>query len=99
MQNITEGPLLLVREGFTARIIINRPEKKNALNNPMLGTLVVCLKEAIADDEIRSIVLTGQGAFFSSGRDIKELSGSADLQDDSLRRTTEPFLQTLALIL
>jgi enoyl-CoA hydratase/carnithine racemase len=99
MQNSTEGPLLQEREGFTAKIILNRPEKKNALNNPLLSELVVSLKEAIADDEIRSIVLTGQGACFSSGRDIKEFSGPVGLQDDSLSHTTQPFLQTLTLLL
>ena len=96
---ITKGPLLVELEGHTARMILNRPEKKNALNNPLLNTLVIALREAMADDEIRSIVLTGQGECFSSGRDIKEFSGEMALQDSSLDRNTEPFLQTLTLLL
>ena len=99
MKAISEGILLVETEGQTARMILNRPEKKNALNNAMLIKLVIALQEAIADEEIRSIVLTGRGECFSSGRDIKEFSGDMALQDSSLDRNTEPFLQTLTLLL
>jgi enoyl-CoA hydratase/carnithine racemase len=99
MQDITKGPLLVARQGYTARIILNRPEKKNALNNAMLHQLAISLREAVADEAIRSIVLTGQGSCFSSGRDIKEFGTTVALEDASLDRATEAFLQTLTLLL
>lgn len=99
MKNITDGPLLFTRDGLTATLTLNRPERKNALNNTLLDKLVVCLKETIRDETIRTIVLTGNGATFSSGRDIKEFGENAKLEDASLDRATQPFLQTLTLLL
>jgi len=99
MEDIKKGPLLTIREGFTAKMIFNRPEKKNALNNEMLHRLASSLQEAIEDEKVRTIVLTGQGANFSSGRDIKEFSAKASLEDASLDRATQPFLQTLTSLI
>lgn len=98
MQNITEGPVLVTRKGPTANITLNRPEKKNALNSEMLRTLATSLRAAIADDSIRSIVLSGNGECFSSGRDIKEFGATVGLEDASLDQATESFLQTLTLL-
>jgi hypothetical protein len=39
MEEITEGPLLAVRDGYAAKLIFNRPEKKNALSAERAGTM------------------------------------------------------------
>ncbi|MCZ6872375.1 MAG: hypothetical protein O7G88_02420 [bacterium] len=49
MQNMTVGPVLVVKEGATAKLILNRAEKKNALNSDMLHALAASLQAAIAD--------------------------------------------------
>jgi enoyl-CoA hydratase/carnithine racemase len=95
---MTAGPVLVVKEGSTAKLVLNRPEKKNALNRDMLHSLAASLQAAIADDNIRSVVLTGQGKCFSSGRDIKEFGTTVGLEDASLDQATESFLQTLTLL-
>jgi enoyl-CoA hydratase len=99
LKEITAGPLLARREGHTAKLIFNRPEKKNALNNQLLETLVQSIQEAIADEEVRSIVLTGQGEYFSAGRDISEFSNGASLKGELLDRAPGPFLQIFTLLL
>jgi enoyl-CoA hydratase len=99
MENITDGPLLFAHDGFTATLTLNRPEKKNAINNELLETLIACLLDAIEDNAVRTIVLTGSGTTFSSGRDIKEFGENARLEDASLDRATRPFLHTLTLLL
>jgi enoyl-CoA hydratase/carnithine racemase len=99
MHTIPEGPLLVRPDGPTAVLTLNRPDKKNALNNAVLEALVTTLRDAIADDTIRSIVLTGAGTCFSSGRDIKELGSALALDDTSLDRSTAAFLQALTLLL
>ncbi|OBK66263.1 crotonase [Mycobacterium colombiense] len=60
------------RDGGVLRIKLDRPEKLNALNTPMLDELLVRVSEASSDD-VRVVVLTGAGRAFSSGGD---LSGS-----------------------
>ena len=51
-------------------ITLNRPERLNAINPDMERELHEALDEAVADPEIRAIVLTGAGCAFSSGYDI-----------------------------
>ena len=54
-----------------AIVTLDRPEKANSLDPPMLKRLAEVWREAAADDEIRSIVLTGAGdRVFSSGMDM-----------------------------
>ena len=53
------------------QIRLNRPEKRNAMNNAMRGELLQALREADGDDAIRVSGLSGAGTCFSSGYDIK----------------------------
>ncbi len=52
---------------------LNRPSKRNAINNPMLQSLSSEVLAAEADGHIRCIILTGGPDFFSAGSDIKEI--------------------------
>jgi enoyl-CoA hydratase len=57
-----------------ATVILNRPEKRNALSRAMRAEIVVCLKELEANDEVRVVILTGRGTAFCAGFDLSELS-------------------------
>jgi 2-(1,2-epoxy-1,2-dihydrophenyl)acetyl-CoA isomerase len=59
------------RHGAVALIAIDRPERRNALNVPLIRKLLELVKQANADPDIRAIVLTAQGATYSAGADIK----------------------------
>ena len=67
-------PVLLynVAEGV-ARITLNRPEKRNALNDDLINGLKSLLRSAHGDNEVRVIVLTGAGSDFCSGADLAAL--------------------------
>ena len=52
------------------RLTLNRPEKRNALNNPLRGALLEALKTADADDAIRVMIVRGAGPSFSAGYDL-----------------------------
>lgn len=54
------------------RVMFNRPEKRNALNLTLLHELNAALREADADEDIRAIVVGGNGASFCSGVDLTE---------------------------
>ena len=64
-----ENVLLEKRDGI-ARLMLNRPEKLNALSQPLLSDLRAALDEIEADHDIRVAILTGSGRAFSSGFDI-----------------------------
>ena len=57
-------------EGRIARILLNRPEARNAQNRGMLVELNDAFLRAEADDEVRVVILGGTGPMFSSGHDV-----------------------------
>jgi|tagenome__1003787_1003787.scaffolds.fasta_scaffold20808731_2 enoyl-CoA hydratase len=59
------------RDGV-AWLVLNRPDRLNALNQTMLGEINAALDDAEADDQVRALVVTGAGSAFSSGFDLKE---------------------------
>jgi enoyl-CoA hydratase len=57
-------------EGRIVRILLNRPEARNAQNRGMLVELNDAFLAAEADDEVRVVILGGEGLMFSSGHDM-----------------------------
>jgi enoyl-CoA hydratase len=53
---------------------LNRPDKLNALNAEMLETLESLLQQAKKDEQIKGILITGEGKAFCAGADIKRLA-------------------------
>jgi len=53
-----------------AKITMNRPEKRNALNHQILADLDAAFEEADRDTEVRVVILTGTGKAFSAGYDL-----------------------------
>lgn len=60
--------------GHIGKITINRPKALNALNSQVLDELDKLLDEVKANDELRAMILTGEGRSFVAGADIKEMS-------------------------
>ena len=56
-----ETPILYQVDGAFARVTLNRPEKRNALNDELIAGLKDALRRAHDDDEVRAIVVTGAG--------------------------------------
>ena len=56
-----------------ARIVLNRPEKRNALNAELVTRISAGLAEAAADPDTRVVLISGEGADFCSGADLAEL--------------------------
>jgi enoyl-CoA hydratase len=52
-------------------IRLNRPEAKNAVNDVLSAAVEAALDEYEADDEIRTVIVTGTGDVFSAGADLK----------------------------
>ena len=65
----------LRRDGAAATIELNRPEALNAWNGQLGHDLLAAVREVADDDDVRAVVITGAGRAFSSGADLKDLSG------------------------
>ena len=66
-------PVLYTFEGTVALLTLNRPEKRNALNDELIAGLKEALREAHGNEGVRVIVITGAGADFCSGADLAAL--------------------------
>jgi len=60
-------------EGAIARVVLNRPERKNALANHMRQQLTEAFHAADRDDAVRVVVLTGVGDTFCAGADVSRM--------------------------
>ncbi len=60
------------------RLVLDRPERRNALNGAMIAELKEALSLADADDRIRVIALAGAGTDFCAGADLREVQASIE---------------------
>ena len=68
-----DGPILYSVEGPVALVTLNRPDKRNALNDELVGALKDALRDADARAGLSAVVITGAGADFCSGADLSAL--------------------------
>lgn len=64
--------VLMEKKGYKAYIILNKPEKLNALDGEMYMDVLHYLEELDKDSSVRVVILKGAGRAFSAGYDIKE---------------------------
>jgi methylglutaconyl-CoA hydratase len=93
--------VLYSTEGSVARIVLNRPEKRNALNDAVIAGLKVGLKKAAADNDVRVVVIAGAGKDFCSGADLsalQKIAGASVAENaEDARSLLELFLLIRAL--
>jgi 2-(1,2-epoxy-1,2-dihydrophenyl)acetyl-CoA isomerase len=68
----------VTREGAVQTIVLNRPDKLNAINRAVHAGLRDALKEA-RDAEVRTVVITGAGRGFCAGQDLTEFGEMPDV--------------------
>src|SRR5215475_9016965 len=78
--------------GAVARIVLNRPERLNAMTAEMASELLDALRRA-GDPHVRAVLLTGAGRGFCSGSDLKDNFGEGSAPSEiTLRRDRHPAL-------
>ena len=90
--------VLYGKAGAVADIALNRPKKLNAFDATMHDELYDALGEAAKDDEVRCVVLRGEGRGFSAGADLAEIIQNADGDPDLgeyLRATYSRLVQRI----
>ena len=73
------GPVLYERDGHVALLTLNRPAALNAVNAALADELGGLLEQAVADDGVRAIVVTGAGRAFCAGADLKEIAAGRSI--------------------
>lgn len=63
--------------GAVRHVVMNRPEKRNAMNEDLIRGLAQELHAAAHDPQVRCVVVRGEGAMFSSGMDFASLGALA----------------------
>ena len=91
-----EDTILVSREGAVATVVLNRPEKLNALTRPMWRRLGEVFLELCADDALRCVIIRGAGTkAFAPGNDISEFASERSNVEQAraygadMRRTIE----------
>lgn len=74
----TAVPLVVRDEGGVRRLVLNRPDKRNALNAELIAALKSALRQADGDDGVRVVVIEGEGKDFCSGADLSALRRIAE---------------------
>ncbi|MBU6373265.1 MAG: enoyl-CoA hydratase/isomerase family protein [Alphaproteobacteria bacterium] len=77
-------PIRLVREGAVARLVLDRPDKRNALDLAMWRAIPPALAPLAADASVRLLVIEGAGAHFAAGADIAEFEAAYGTREDAL---------------
>ncbi len=67
--------LRVTHDGSAARLVLSRPEKRNALSLEMMQEVIAALHDASAQPATRAIVIEGAGPAFSAGHDLSEMIG------------------------
>lgn len=88
---MTDLPLLVSQVGATRVFTLNRPQRRNALDDTLIDALATALTRAENDPATRTIVLTGTGESFCAGADLKYF-----LQLHSEGETPLGFLQDVS---
>jgi 2-(1,2-epoxy-1,2-dihydrophenyl)acetyl-CoA isomerase len=92
-----------VGEDSVARLVLDRPEAKNALTVEMRDEIVERVREVRADPEVRALLITGVGDSFCAGMDLRASTvsnaGSAEFDarttSEALRRGVQAFIREL----
>jgi 2-(1,2-epoxy-1,2-dihydrophenyl)acetyl-CoA isomerase len=91
--------ILFENAGGVANIAMNRQEKLNAFDGKMHDELYTALGEAAEDDEVRCVVVRGEGRGFSAGADLAQIVREADGDPDLgeyLRSTYSRLVKRMA---
>jgi len=78
--------LVVTIEDHVATLTMNRPEARNALSEPMRRELRDALHALELDDDVRCVVLRGEGDHFMAGGDVKTFAGIVDRPPEELKQ-------------
>ena len=93
---LADGKLLVDRPtSGVVRLTISNPQKRNALDQPILDAITTALdEEASAESQTRCVVVTGSDGMFSAGYEIGEITNGR-FQEEAERLVAHPFTEAI----
>ena len=91
--------ILVENDGNVRIITLNRPEKLNAITLEMATELNAAVQDAVNDDSVKCVVITGKGRAFSSGGDVNEMGEHLPKAGDLFYKLTEQIHSCFTTIL
>jgi len=70
--------LRLEPDNAVGRLVLNRPERRNALSQALMLEMLAALDTVAADETTRVLVIEGRGPAFSAGHDLAEMTANRD---------------------
>jgi len=64
----------ITKQNRVTTLVIARPDKRNAISQPMYAAMAQALRDYCEEDDARAFVITGQGEYFTSGNDLKDFA-------------------------
>jgi enoyl-CoA hydratase/carnithine racemase len=71
---------VVLESGSLARLVLDRPERRNALSLDVMREMLAALDQVAADASIRVLVIEGRGPAFSAGHDLGEMTDDHDAE-------------------
>jgi enoyl-CoA hydratase/carnithine racemase len=95
-RQLADGKLLVDRPADgVVRLTISNPQKRNALDQPILDAISAVLKEeALPSSQARCVVVTGSEGMFSAGYEIGEI-GNGQFREEAERLVAHPFTEAI----
>ena len=90
--------LSITDQGAVRTLTLNRPEKRNALNDSLVSALKGALRDADADDSLRAIIIRGAGKDFCSGADLESLRKISESSYDENLEDARSLAELFAII-
>lgn len=90
--------ILIENNGSVRTVTLNRPDKRNALNDELIAALKDALREADADESLRAIVIRGAGKDFCSGADLSAIQKIATASYEENIEDARSLAELFALI-
>jgi methylglutaconyl-CoA hydratase len=86
---VPDPVLRLEREGARARVVLARPEVRNAFNAELIARLRDTFLGLADEPDVRVVILEGEGKTFCGGADVNWMRGSLELSEDANVRDAE----------
>ena len=80
---MADPAVISARGGGIARLTLNRPEQRNALDPELAGALASAIRAASDDPEVRAIVISGAGTAFCAGAKLDGLLAASEHGDST----------------
>lgn len=95
MAEIGNSHVCIEHDGQRADVIINRPEKRNAMNEATVADLTTAIERVDNDDNVRAVTLLGRGSVFCAGFQLDMMYQKNVEEQDEFQRTFRKLLDTI----